>query len=110
MGKDDDDSQLIAPAPERHCVGCGKVAGEYLDGLGENPAVVSFRSELAIKCVDCDVRAEEDRKKYHRMYQRCVARAFRRLKVAHPDEFDRLLVEERQKVDEERKKGNEGSS
>lgn len=70
--------------PSQYCVRCGEPG--------------PFRSIKAMKCIACDGVTEQEREEYHRNYQKARGRALKRLVEVHPDEFDRLLLEERAKL------------
>ena len=83
-------NMTVMPTQEQHCVRCGRSSVD-----------VEFRSPLALKCIECDERTVEERKDYHRSYHKARGRALKRLLDLHPKQFERLLLEERMKVEEE---------
>lgn len=74
-------------AASHHCTRCG--------------APGPFRSEQALKCVECDDVTAKERAAYHRLYHRARGEAIKRLIDAHRREFSRYMMEEREKLEGE---------
>jgi uncharacterized C2H2 Zn-finger protein len=57
-----------------------------------------FRSPRALKCINCDRETVQQRKNYHRNYNKAKVIAMARLKDAHRDEYNEYLLEERERL------------
>lgn len=68
-------------SPTKHCIHCGKPG--------------PFSTPNMQTCVACEALREEERKAYHRNYQRARGMAISKLIEKHPREFERLMVESR---------------
>lgn len=70
--------------PRQHCMRCGSAG--------------PFRSPLALKCIECDKATEEERREYHRTYHQARGAAIKTLIETHADEFNNLMIEERERL------------
>lgn len=77
---------------DRFCVRCGEPG--------------PFRSDLAMKCVNCDEKTADNRKTYHREYHRARGQAVNELIARHEAEYERLLIKARSEIEAEREAAN----
>lgn len=79
--------------PTRFCPQCGK-----------SDADVNFRSQRAVKCVDCDAKTKAERSEYHQVYHAARTATIRKIVERNRTEYDRIFHIEYRREQSKREK------